>query len=167
MDATALIEATVFIQIHAACAVLALIIGTLSLFWEKGTPLHKALGRIWIGLMLCVSASSFFISEIRVLGPYSPIHLLSLLTLFGLWGGWRAIRAGDVRTHRSTMIAVYGGGLIGAGLFTLLPGRIMHQVIFTDGGAMAVLFAILVAGTLVALHYQRRQRHAVRSRAAD
>ncbi len=157
MDATALTHAPLPIQLHVACAVLALVIGTAMLFWRKGTPLHKALGRIWIGLMLGVSLSSFLISEIRLLGPYSPIHILSLFTLFGLWGGWQAIRAGDVKTHRTTMISVYGGGLIGAGLFTFLPGRIMHQVVFADGGATALLAALVIAAILVALYYQRRR----------
>lgn len=158
MDATALAQASLAIQFHVACAALALVIGTLMLFWKKGTRLHKALGRIWIGLMLVVSLSSFFISEIRLLGPYSPIHVLSLLTLFGLWGGWRAIRAGDVRAHRVTMIMVYGGGLIGAGLFTLVPGRIMHRTLFADGGATALLAGVFVAALLVALYYQRQRR---------
>jgi uncharacterized membrane protein len=158
MDATALAQSSLFIQIHVACAILALVVGTLMLFWKKGTRLHKGLGRLWIGLMLGVSLTSFFITEIRLLGPYSPIHVLSLFTLVGLWSGWRAIRAGDVRTHRITMISVYGGGLIGAGIFTLIPGRIMHRVIFADGGATALLVAAVAAGALVALHYQRRQR---------
>lgn len=157
MDATALTHASFTIQLHVACAVLALLIGTLMLFWRKGTSLHKALGRIWIALMIGVSLSSFLISEIRLLGPYGPIHILSLFTLFGLWGGWQAIRAGDVRTHRTTMISVYGGGLIGAGLFTFLPGRIMHQVVFADGGATALLAGLGIAAILVALYYQRRR----------
>lgn len=157
MDATALTNASFPIQVHATSAILALLIGTLMLFWRKGTPLHKALGRVWIALMLGVSLSSFLISEIRLLGPYSPIHILSLFTLFGLWGGWHAIRAGDVRSHRLTMISVYGGGLIGAGLFTLLPGRIMHQVVFADGGATAFLLILGIAAILVALYYQRRR----------
>lgn len=157
MDATALTNASLPIQVHTVSAMFALLIGTLMLLWRKGTPLHKALGRLWIALMLGVSLSSFLISEIRLLGPYSPIHILSLFTLFGLWGGWHAIRAGDVRSHRLTMVSVYGGGLIGAGLFTLLPGRIMHQVIFADGGVTAFLAALGVAATLVALYYQRRR----------
>lgn len=158
MDATALAQSSLFIQLHVACAIVALVVGTLMLFWKKGTRLHKGLGRLWIGLMLGVSLTSFFITEIRLLGPYSPIHVLSLFTLVGLWSGWRAIRAGDVRTHRITMISVYAGGLIGAGIFTLIPGRIMHRVIFSDGGATALLVTVIAAGALVALHYQRRQR---------
>lgn len=158
MDATALAQSALAIQIHVFFAVSALIVGTLMLFWKKGTPLHKAMGRSWIVMMLVVSITSFFIHEIRLLGPYSPIHLLSMVTLFGLWGGWHAIRAGDVRGHRISMISVYGGGLIGAGLFTLLPGRIMYEVMFADGGAAALVLAFVVAAILVALYYQRRRR---------
>jgi uncharacterized membrane protein len=32
--------------------------------------------------------------------------------------------------HRRIMIMVFAGALVIAGLFTLLPGRIMHAVIF-------------------------------------
>jgi uncharacterized membrane protein len=32
--------------------------------------------------------------------------------------------------HRSTMIGLYVGALVIAGLFTFVPGRIMHKVLF-------------------------------------
>jgi len=35
-----------------------------------------------------------------------------------------------VRTHRITMISIFAGALVLAGLFTLVPGRIMHSVVF-------------------------------------
>jgi uncharacterized membrane protein len=35
-----------------------------------------------------------------------------------------------VKQHRSAMISLYLFALIGAGVFTLLPGRIMHEVVF-------------------------------------
>lgn len=153
MDATALLQSSLAIQIHAICAIAALALGTAVLLARKGSALHKGMGRVWIGLMLAVSLSSFFISEIRLLGPYSPIHALSILTLVGLYGGWRAARAGDVRSHRFTMIAVYFGGLIGAGLFTLVPGRIMHAVVFADGGAAALIVAALGLVAILTLRY--------------
>jgi uncharacterized membrane protein len=36
----------------------------------------------------------------------------------------------EVRRHSQIMIGIFGGDLVIAGLFTLLPGRIMHAVIF-------------------------------------
>ena len=44
-------------------------------------------------------------------------------------GVWRAHRH-DVRGHRRVMIFTFAGALVIAGLFTLLPGRIMHAVVF-------------------------------------
>jgi uncharacterized membrane protein len=35
-----------------------------------------------------------------------------------------------VKQHRATMIGLFLGALIVAGIFTLLPGRIMHDVVF-------------------------------------
>jgi uncharacterized membrane protein len=35
-----------------------------------------------------------------------------------------------VKQHRSTMIWIFLGGLVIAGIFTLVPGRIMHGVVF-------------------------------------
>lgn len=44
-------------------------------------------------------------------------------------GVWRAHRH-RVVDHRRIMIGVFSGALVIAGLFTLLPGRIMHTVVF-------------------------------------
>jgi uncharacterized membrane protein len=35
-----------------------------------------------------------------------------------------------VETHRRAMIFLFVGALVIAGTFTLLPGRIMHQMVF-------------------------------------
>src|SRR6266508_4037784 len=65
------------------------------------------------------------IHEIRLLGPWSPIHLLSIFTLIVLpIAVWRA-RRHKVADHRRIMIMIFVGALVIAGLFTFLPGRIM------------------------------------------
>ena len=65
---------------HALMALLAVVIGGVQLVSAKGTRRHKVLGYIWVSLMMYVSISSFFISEIQLWGAYSPIHLLSVWT---------------------------------------------------------------------------------------
>jgi uncharacterized membrane protein len=91
---------------------------------------HRTLGWIWVGLMALVAGSSFWIHQIRLLGPWSPIHLLSILTLLMLpLAVWKAHRH-RVADHRRIMILLFSGALVIAGLFTLLPGRIMHAVVF-------------------------------------
>ena len=80
--------------------------------------------------MVAVAVSSFWIHQIRLTGPWSPIHLLSIFTLVVLpIGAWMAHRH-RVADHRRIMILTFSGALLIAGLFTLVPGRIMHKVLF-------------------------------------
>jgi uncharacterized membrane protein len=44
-------------------------------------------------------------------------------------GVWRAHQH-RVADHRLIMTLIFSGALVIAGLFTLLPGRIMHAVVF-------------------------------------
>jgi uncharacterized membrane protein len=79
---------------------------------------------------LVIAISGFWIQEIRLIGPFSPIHLLSILVLVTVpLAVWHA-HSHKVAAHRSAMIKLYVFALIGAGIFTLLPGRIMHAVVF-------------------------------------
>jgi uncharacterized membrane protein len=118
------------IPLHAIAAIAAFVLGVVQLAAPKGTLPHRTLGWIWVLLMAVVAASSFWIHQIRLVGLWSPIHLLSIFTLVMLpLGVWRAHRH-NVNAHRWTMIGIFTGALVIAGLFTLVPGRIMHAVIF-------------------------------------
>ena len=115
---------------HAFAAFAALAIGGAQLALPKGTMRHRALGYAWVALMLVIAISSFWIQQIRLIGPFSPIHLLSILVLVTVpLAVWHA-RNHRVAKHRKVMISLYFFALIGAGVFTLLPGRIMHAVVF-------------------------------------
>ena len=118
------------IPFHAMAAMLAIVIGAIQFSMKKGGIKHKALGYIWVSLMLFVSISSFFIHEIKLWGHYSPIHLLSIWTIFSVGLAIYFVRVGNIKRHRQVMIALYGFALILTGLFTLLPGRAMNQVVF-------------------------------------
>lgn len=135
-----LLQASPVIQTHAYAAIAALLLGAMVLFRRKGDRLHKLGGRIWVLLMVLVAISSFFIHTIRMWGPWSPIHLLSILTLVGLVRAIMLIRRRNVLHHARIMKLVYLGGLVIAGFFTFMPGRIMHAVLFGSpaGAAPAV-----------------------------
>ena len=126
---TLLFNETHPIPVHTIMAIIAIILGGIQLSMKKGGTIHKLLGRIWIGIMMFVAITSFFIHEIKLWGAYSPIHLLSLLTIFTLGVGIYYIRVGNVKRHKQTMITLYFFALIVAGFFTLYPGRIMHQIL--------------------------------------
>ena len=118
------------IPLHAIAAMIAIILGGVQLYMKKGGAIHKLLGRLWVGLMLMVSVSSFFIHEIKLWGAYSPIHLLSIWTILSLGLAIYFVRVGNIKRHKQVMLALYGFALILTGFFTLMPGRVMHQIVF-------------------------------------
>ncbi|MGY8681782.1 DUF2306 domain-containing protein [Bradyrhizobium sp. UFLA05-153] len=125
-----LLDAAPAIPLHAFAAMTAFVLGVVQFAAPKGTLPHRTVGWIWVALMAIVAASSFWIHQIRLVGPFSPIHLLSIFTLVMLpLAVWRA-HTHRVADHRRIMIFMFIGALVVAGLFTLLPGRIMHHVIF-------------------------------------
>lgn len=130
MSLAPLLNASPAIQLHAFAAIAAFALGLLQFARRKGTFSHRTFGWIWVVLMLIVAVTSFWISEIKLWGPWSPIHILSVFTLVNLpIAVWMA-RCHNVRAHRGWMIGIFAGALVIAGIFTLVPGRIMHAVIF-------------------------------------
>ena len=130
MSLAPLLDAAPAIPVHAFAAMAAFALGLVQLAAPKGTLPHRTLGWIWVTLMLVVAISSFWIHQIRLLGPWSPIHLLSIFSLVMLAVGVWAARTHNVRRHKFTMIGIVFGALVVAGLFTFMPGRIMHAVVF-------------------------------------
>jgi uncharacterized membrane protein len=130
MSLAPLLDAAPAIPVHAFAAMTAFMLGVVQLAAPKGTLPHRTLGWIWVCLMLAVAISSFWIHAIRLVGPWSPIHLLSIFVLITVpLAVWKAHRH-QVADHRRIMISIFSGALVIAGLFTLLPGRIMHAVVF-------------------------------------
>jgi uncharacterized membrane protein len=130
MSLAPLLDAALALQLHAFAAMTAFALGIVQLSAPKGTLPHRTIGWMWVTLMVFVSASSFWIHELRIWGIWSPIHLLSIFTLVTLpLAVWAAHRHA-VDRHRRAMTAIFFGALVIAGLFTLVPGRIMHKVVF-------------------------------------
>ena len=130
MSLAPLLNAAPAIPLHAFAAMAAFALGIVQFAAPKGTLPHRTLGWIWVILMATVAISSFWIHQIRLLGPWSPIHFLSIFTLIVLpIAVWRA-RHHRVADHRRIMIFIFAGALVVAGLFTFVPGRVMHAVVF-------------------------------------
>ena len=71
--------------------------------------------------MTYVAISSFFISELKLCGAFSPIHLLSIWTLFSLVMAVYHARQGNIRQHKIWMVLLYILALLVTGVFTLWP----------------------------------------------
>jgi uncharacterized membrane protein len=117
------------VQIHLVSVLTAFVIGTWMMVRPKGTLPHKALGRIYVALMLVSAVSTFWIRGLGH-GSFSFLHLLSIFVLLALPFAIVMARLGRVQAHRNTMIGVYIGGIWIAGLLTLLPGRLLHRAAF-------------------------------------
>lgn len=115
------------IPFHLATVLPAVPLGAWLLWRPKGTSAHRLAGRLWVVLMLLTALSSFWVR--RLTGGLEPIHLLSILTLIAIPWGVFAARKGDIATHRVAMRSVYVG-LVVAGLFTLLPNRMIGAWLF-------------------------------------
>ena len=80
-----LLNAPFVIQLHAASAIAASLIGPFAI-WRKTRDIwHRLAGALWIVLMLTVANSALFIHTIQLIGPFSPIHLLSGLVYYSLF----------------------------------------------------------------------------------
>lgn len=120
------------IPLHALAAMAAFVLGVVQFVAPKGTLPHRTLGWIWVILMLTVAISSFWIHghSFRLWRTWSPIHLLSIFTPLMLLVAVMSARRHRVQSHAITMIGIFTGALVIAGLFTLVPGRIMHTAVF-------------------------------------
>ncbi|MEQ8557971.1 MAG: DUF2306 domain-containing protein [Henriciella sp.] len=129
IDLSPLLNAGTAILVHVSAAVVTLLVGTVLMFAPKGFRLHRTLGWTWVIAMALTAGSSFFITMIFET-HFSPIHALSAWTMIGLPMGIAAIRRKDVARHRKEMTGMFVGAMLVAGLFSLLPGRLMWDVFF-------------------------------------
>ena len=126
---SSLSTATLF---HLLAAAGALALGPLALYSRKGSRPHRAAGYVWLTLLTVAAISSFFMrgSGGPRLWGFSPIHLLSVFALWNIAGGLWHIVQGRVKAHQQTMRGLYWGACVGAGLFTLLPGRYLGDLLW-------------------------------------
>jgi uncharacterized membrane protein len=122
-------QQSLVIQIHLLAAVAAFAVGAIQIFGPKGTSLHRILGWSWVIFMMTVAISSLWIKIINH-GQFSFIHLFSVVTLISAPMLVYAARKHNVKRHSGIAVRLYAGALLGAGLFTFFPGRLMWQMFF-------------------------------------
>ena len=117
---------------HLVTALAALLLGGLVLARRKGTGSHKALGWAWVLMMGSTALASAFIRDYQMpnLYGFTPIHAFTLLTAWMLPQGIRQIRQGNLAGHRKTLRGLYIGACLLAGIFTLLPGRFLGNLLW-------------------------------------
>lgn len=130
------------IYVHGFFALAAIPVGLYIFFKKKGTKQHRFIGRVWVSFLFIVSFTALFITSPMtdsVFDPrfYSWIHLLIPFTAGNLIYSVLSIRKfkktkleKHKNAHIRSMVGVYFGALLVAGAFTLMPGRMFHEIIF-------------------------------------
>ncbi|WP_115718462.1 DUF2306 domain-containing protein [Gallaecimonas mangrovi] len=121
--------------IHLATVLPAFVIGTVQMLGRKGSPRHKGLGYTYMLLMLVTAITALFMPA--KIGPvffghFGPVHLFCLLTLYAVPVAYFAVKRQNLRVHKRAMILLYVGGIIIAGSFAFMPGRMLNQLLFVD-----------------------------------
>ncbi len=146
------------VQIHIMCALIAVAIVPFVLWRQRKDTLHKIAGYTWVCAMIITAISSFWINEIRMVGAFGPIHILSVFTIFSVFSAVRSAIKRDFIAHSKSMrqIAKYALGI--AGTFAFLPGRLMNRHVFGENGTLGFVLLAGVIGAGFAISWARNRR---------
>ena len=120
--------------LHLATILPAFLIATYLLINRKGSPLHKALGKAYMGLMLFTAIVTLFMPAqvgSAFIGHFGFIHIFSFSVFISVPLAYFAARSGNMTLHIGNMIGLYVGGILIAGAFAFSPGRLLHSWLFT------------------------------------
>lgn len=131
-------QLTPVIAVHMTAALAALVLGPVALWARRGSQqrpqLHRGVGYAWVTLMLLTALSAVFIRDYQLpnIAGYSPIHLFIPVVFVGLFGAFFFLAKKNIAGHRATMQRLYFGACIGAGLFSLAPGRYLGHLVWSQ-----------------------------------
>ncbi|WP_312261331.1 DUF2306 domain-containing protein [Limnohabitans sp.] len=131
-------QMTPTIAIHMSAAITAVLLGPVALWARLGRTtrprLHRALGYAWVTCMITAALSAIFIRDFQLPNAmgYTPIHLLIPLTFFSLYRAFAYLLQGNIQGHRKTMQWLYVSACLVAGAFTLVPGRYLGNLIWSN-----------------------------------
>lgn len=131
-----------FVLLHLAAGLTAIGLGGYQLAAAKGTPRHRALGRVYIAAMVvtCLSAFGLF----RLTGQFNGLHGLAVISLITVTVGVLAARRGTqaaMRTHALCMAFSY------VGLLAAAASQIAWRILpLPPGLAVPAAVALVMAG---------------------
>ncbi len=127
-----LVETRPLIALHLTAALLALLVGIAVMLRRKGNFNHKLAGWAWVGLMAVTALASVFIRDYQMpnIAGYTPIHLFTVAVFINVPLGIWSIRQRRVDAHRKFMTRTFYGACVIAGIFTLLPGRFLGDLLW-------------------------------------
>ena len=115
------------ITIHVAAVLSALVLGAALLGRRiKGDRAHRVAGWSWVASMMVAALSTVWIPGFL---KFSWIHIFTVITLVSVPMGVAHARNHRVAAHAKTMKEVFFYALVVAGLFALIPGRRLGNMV--------------------------------------
>lgn len=115
------------VYVHFIAALAAMAIGAVQLARPKGTAGHRVIGWTWAALMMVVALSSLWIPAFLA---FTWIHLFTLFVMVTLPLALYRAHRGEIAGHAKGMRGIYIGGLIVAGVFAFMPGRVLGNLLW-------------------------------------
>jgi uncharacterized membrane protein len=115
------------VYVHFIAALAAMAIGAVQLARPKGTAGHRVIGWTWAALMMVVALSSLWIPAFLA---FTWIHLFTLFVMVTLPLALYRAHRGEIAGHAKGMRGIYIGGLIVAGAFAFMPGRVLGNLLW-------------------------------------
>jgi uncharacterized membrane protein len=115
LDISPLLRSPWVLKAHVTGALASFAIGSFLLLGVKGRRMHRILGYGWVATMSVTAISSFFLVGLNG-NNFSFIHAISAWAVIVLPMGVAAARRHDIKAI--------------AGLFSVLPGRMMWSIFF-------------------------------------
>jgi uncharacterized membrane protein len=115
------------VYVHFIAALAAMAIGAVQLVRPKGTAGHRVIGWTWAALMMVVALSSLWIPAFLA---FTWIHLFTLFVMVTLPLALYRAHRGEIAGHAKGMRGIYIGGLIVAGAFAFMPGRVLGNFLW-------------------------------------
>ena len=132
MSLSPLLEAPLLVQAHVAFGLVALALGALRIAWPFGEGVDRTLGWSFLAALLVTAGTAVLLARPSgtpdVLG-FTVGHLFIFATVAGMVAAVWAARRRDRLGWRNIVTALFAGVLVMAGLFEVMPGRLLNTVL--------------------------------------
>jgi uncharacterized membrane protein len=127
-----LLQASPLVQAHVAFGLVALALGVLRVAWPHAERADRALGWSFLAALLATAGTAVLLARPSgtpdVLG-FTVGHLFIFATGAGVIAALWAARRRDRLGWRNIVTALFAGVLVMAGLFEVMPGRLMNTIL--------------------------------------
>ena len=132
MSLAPLLTAPFLVQAHVALGLLALLVGAARIGFPHPENADRALGWSFLGLLGGTAATALMLTrpaDTPSLFGLTLGHAFIVATLLGLLAAVMLSGRKHRLRWRNVVTALFAGVLLMAGLFELVPGRVMHLVL--------------------------------------